>query len=147
MMKSFKNRASSTNFKVESKYILKLKELIRNFRQKKAFYLDHSKFATYVDPEYLSIFKEELIDFSKAWIRLQQKNMSSEKEPGLEGHANTRILHSLDVATNSYIVAKELLLNEDLAFIGGLIHDIGHFGYAHEGEYMLSNYLEDQRNL
>ena len=50
MMKSFKNRASSTNFKVESKYILKLKELIRNFRQKKAFYLDHSKFATYVDP-------------------------------------------------------------------------------------------------
>ena len=69
MMKSFKNRASSTNFKVESKYILKLKELIRNFRQKKAFYLDHSKFATYVDPEYLSIFKEELIDFSKAWIR------------------------------------------------------------------------------
>lgn len=109
--------------------------------------MTHSKFATYIDSQYLQVFQEELVEYSKPWIRLQQKNMSSEKEPGLEGHANTRILHSLDVATNSYIAAKELLLNEDLAFIGGLIHDIGHFGYAHEGEYMLSNYLEDQRNL
>ena len=142
MMKSFNNRVSSTNFKVESKYILKLKELVRNFRQKKAFYLDHSKFATYVDPEYLSIFKEELIDFSKAWIRLQQKNMSSEKNPGIEGHANARLLHSLDVAINSYISAKDQLLNEDLAFVGGLSHDIGHFGFAHEGEHILSNYLQ-----
>lgn len=141
-MKNFTDRPSSTKFKVESKYILKLKELIRNFRQKKTFYLDHSKFATYVDPEYLSIFKEELIDFSKAWIRLQQKNMSSEKNPGIEGHANARLLHSLDVAINSYISAKDQLLNEDLAFVGGLSHDIGHFGFAHEGEHMLSNYLQ-----
>ena len=141
-MKKFGNKPSSTNFKVESKYILKLKELTRNFRQKRAFYLEHSKFATYVDPEYLSVFKEELIEFSKSWIRLQQKNMSSEKNPGIEGHANARLLHSLDVATNSYISAKEQLLNEDLALVGGLSHDIGHFGFAHEGEHMLSNYLK-----
>ena len=141
-MKNFRNKPSSTKFKVESKYILKLKELIRNFKQKRSFYLDHSKFATYVDPEYLSVFKEELIEFSKSWIRLQQKNMSSEKKPGIEGHANARLLHSLDVAMNSYISAKEQLLNEDLAFVGGLSHDIGHFGFAHEGEHMLSNYLK-----
>lgn len=141
-MRNFKDNPSSTKFKVENKYILKLKELVRNFRQKRAFYLEHSKFATYVDPEYLSVFKEELIEFSKSWIRLQQKNMSSEKNPGIEGHANARLLHSLDVAMNSSISAKEQLLNEDLAFVGGLSHDIGHFGFAHEGEHMLSNYLK-----
>lgn len=78
-MRRFKNQASSADFKVESKYILKLKELVRNFRQRNSFYSEHSKFATYADPEYLSVFKEELIDFSKAWTRLLDKNMSSEK--------------------------------------------------------------------
>ena len=101
---------SSTNFKVENKYILKLKEIVRNFRQKNSFYSDHSKFATYADPEYLSIFKEELIEFSKAWIRLQQKNMSSEKEPGVEDHANSRLLHILDTAINASISSKEQLI-------------------------------------
>ena len=133
---------SSTNFKVENKYILKLKEIVRNFRQKNSFYSDHSKFATYADPEYLSIFKEELIEFSKAWIRLQQKNMSSEKEPGVEDHANSRLLHILDTAINASISSKEQLLHEDLAFIGGLIHDIAHLPFAHDGEQTVSKYLE-----
>lgn len=50
-MRSFKNQASSADFKVENKYILKLKELVRDARQKNSFYADHSKFATYADPE------------------------------------------------------------------------------------------------
>ena len=50
-------------FKLESKYNLKGKKYIRDFMEKQAFYLTHSKFATYIDPEYLTIFKEELIDF------------------------------------------------------------------------------------
>ena len=129
-------------FKLESKYNLKGKKYIRDFMEKQAFYLTHSKFATYIDPEYLTIFKEELIDFSKSWIRLQQKNMSSEKNPGSEGHANSRILHSMDVAINASVSAKEQLLNEDLAFVGGLSHDIGHFAFAHDGEHILSKYLK-----
>lgn len=141
-MRSFKNQASSADFKVESKYILKLKELVRNFRQRNSFYSEHSKFATYADPEYLSVFKEELIDFSKAWTRLLDKNMSSEKKPGAEDHANSRFLHILDVANNASISAKEQLLNEDLAFIDGLLHDLSHFPFAHDGEQTISNYLE-----
>lgn len=141
-MKRLKNKASSTDFKVENKYILKLKEILKNFRQKSSFYADHSKFATYADPEYLSIFKEELIEFSKAWIRLQQKNMSSEKAPGIEDHANSRLFHILDTAINASISAKDQLLNEDLAFIGGLIHDIAHLPFAHDGEQTVSKYLE-----
>lgn len=141
-MRSFKNQASSADFKVESKYILKLKELVRDARQKNSFYADHSKFATYADPEYLSIFKEELIEFSEAWITLQKTNMSAENEPGVEDHANSRPLHVLDTATNASISAREQLLNEDLAFVGGLIHDIAHFPFAHDGEQTISKYLE-----
>lgn len=142
-MKKINNAPSYDNFKLESEYRLKLKEKIRNFRQKKSFYIDHSKFATYADPEYLSIFKEELIEFSKSWVRMLQKNMSSEKKPGVEDHANSRLLHILDTAINASISAREQLLNEDLAFIGGLIHDIAHFPFAHDGEQTISNYLEE----
>lgn len=136
------NAIKSTKFKTENKTILKLKEMVKEFRNKNLFYLEHSKFATYVPNEYLSVFKEEVVEFSKAWIRMQQKNMSSEKNPGIEGHANTRGLHVMDTAVNAEIVAEELQLNKDLAFIGGLIHDIAHTSFAHEGEHFLSEYLE-----
>lgn len=141
-MENLKNNASAIKYKIESKSILKLKELIRTFREKKLFYLEHSKFATYADSEYLDVFQEEIIEFSKAWIRMQQKNMNSEKNPGLESHANARGLHVMDTAINAREVSKDLLLNEVLAFIGGLIHDIAHTAFAHEGEYLLSKFLE-----
>lgn len=146
-----KNLKNSTNqgyendvFTKESKTALKMKEMIRNFRKKNLFYLEHSKFATYIPDDYLTVFKEVIVQYSKAWIRMQQKNMSSEKNPGIEGHANTRGLHVQDTALNAQIAAQELLLNEDLAYVGGLIHDIAHTAFAHEGEHFLSTYLQKQ---
>lgn len=129
-------------YKKESKTALKFKEMMREFRKKNLFYLEHSKFATYIPDDYLTVFKEEIVEYSKSWIRMQQKNMSSERNPGVEGHANTRGLHVQDTALNAEIVAKDLLLNEDLAYIGGLIHDIAHTAFAHDGEHLLSLYLQ-----
>lgn len=134
--------SKKTVYKKESKTALKFKEMIREFRKKNLFYLEHSKFATYIPDDYLTVFKEEIVEYSKSWIRMQQKNMSSERNPGVEGHANTRGLHVQDTALNAEIVAKDLLLNEDLAYIGGLIHDIAHTAFAHDGEHLLSLYLQ-----
>ena len=137
-----KTDGKKTVYKKESKTALKFKEIMREFRKKNLFYLEHSKFATYIPDDYLTVFKEEIVEYSKSWIRMQQKNMSSERNPGVEGHANTRGLHVQDTALNAEIVAKDLLLNEDLAYIGGLIHDIAHTAFAHDGEYLLSLYLQ-----
>ena len=38
--------------------------------------------------------------------------MNSEKNPGLESHANARGLHVMDTAINAREVSKDLLLNE-----------------------------------
>lgn len=141
-MRNVKNEVKEQRFRAENRSILKLKQIIREFRKRNLFYLEHSKFATYIPDDYLTVFKEEIVQFSKAWIRMQQKNMSSEKNPGIEGHANTRGLHVQDTAQNAEISADELQLNKDLAYVGGLIHDIAHTAFAHEGEHFLSTYLE-----
>ena len=73
------NAINSTKFKTENKTILKLKEMVKEFRNKNLFYLEHSKFATYVPNEYLSVFKEEVVEFSKSWIRMQQKNLNGKR--------------------------------------------------------------------
>ncbi len=137
-----KNIKNAKRVFTESKSSLKLKEKIRNFREKNLFYLEHSKFATYIDPDYLRIYETELVNFTKKWIRMFDQNMSAEREPGMEGHANTRGLHSMDTEQGAKDVARKLLLNEDLARVGAKGHDLGHLIYAHEGEHRLSEYLK-----
>ena len=39
-------------YKKESKTALKFKEMLREFRKKNLFYLEHSKFATYIPDDY-----------------------------------------------------------------------------------------------
>lgn len=141
-MKKIKNSINKNKYKVENNSILKLKELVRDVRNKNFFYLEHSKFATYIDPEYIAIFETELVNFTKKWIRMFDQNMSAEREPGHEGHANTRGLHVMDTEQGAKDVARELLLNEDLARVGAKLHDLGHLIYAHEGEHQLSKYLQ-----
>lgn len=139
-MKNIKSKPKI--FQKENPIILKAKESLREFYKRKMFYGTHSKFATYVDPDYLRVLKTELVSFTKAFYREFDKNMDPESDPGIEGHANTRGLHSLDVSVNSKNSGNKLLLNEDLLEIGGLIHDLGHFAFAHDGEKIISNYLK-----
>ena len=147
MLKNLKSKAKSVDsgkrFKTESKAKLKIKEMMREFREKNLFYAEHSKFATYVDPEYLSIFETELVNFSKKWIRSFDQNMSAEKEPADEGHGNTRGLHVMDTEQGAKDIGRNLLLNEDLMRVGGKIHDLGHTNYAHDGEHIISKYLSE----
>lgn len=142
-MRKIKDNINVNKYKVENSNILKLKEMVRNARNKNFFYLEHSKFATYIDPEYITIFETELVNFTKKWIRMFDQNMSAEREPGHEGHANTRGLHVMDTEQGAKDVARELLLNEDLARVGAKLHDLGHLIYAHEGEHQLSKYLQE----
>jgi len=119
------------------------KQKLNEYREsEEEFYKTHSKFATYIDPEYLEIFETETISFSKSWIREFGKNMSPERDPGIEGHANTRGLHSLDVALGARDAARKTLLNEDLLRVGGLVHDLGHLAFGHDGEKIVSNYTK-----
>lgn len=147
MLKILKSKAKSVDsgkkFKTESKAKLKIKEMMREFREKNLFYAEHSKFATYVDPEYLSTFETELVNFSKKWIRSFDQNMSAEKEPADEGHGNTRGLHVMDTEQGAKDIGRDLLLNEDLMRVGGKIHDLGHTNYAHDGEHIISKYLSE----
>lgn len=147
MLKNLKSKAKSVDsgkrFKTESKAKLKIKEMMREFREKNLFYAEHSKFATYVDPEYLSTFETELVNFSKKWIRSFDQNMSAEKEPADEGHGNTRGLHVMDTEQGAKDIGRDLLLNEDLMRVGGKIHDLGHTNYAHDGEHIISKYLSE----
>jgi len=137
MKKDLKNK-----LKKENTIKLKAKKILRDFMEKKMFYTMHSKFATYIEPDYLRIFETELISFTKSFSREFSKNMDPERNPGKEGHSNTRGLHSLDVALNSRDSGNKLLLNEDLLRVGGLIHDLGHLAFAHDGEKIISNYLK-----
>lgn len=141
-IKNIKNIGTDVRYKTESITKLKMKEMIRTARNKNLFYLEHSKFATYIDPEYIAIFETELVNFTKKWIRMFDQNMSAEREPGQEGHANTRGLHVMDTEQGAKDVARELLLNDQLARVGAKLHDLGHLIYAHEGEHQLSNYLK-----
>lgn len=118
------------------------KQQLKEYREREEFYKTHSKFATYIDQEYLEIFETETISFSKSWIREFGKNMSPERDPGIEGHANTRGLHSLDVALGSRDAARKTLLNEGLARVGGLLHDLGHLAFGHDGEKFIGNYTK-----
>lgn len=102
-------------FRKENNISLRLKGELRDIREKKLFYLEHSNYATYADSEYLNTFIEELIDYSNSWTRLGQKNMNPEKNPGPEGHANARIYHSIDVSECGKLSSRDLLLNELLA--------------------------------
>lgn len=143
MGREIRNKKTLKDFQIEGKMKLKLKEIIREFREKNLFYLTHSKFATYIDPEYLGVFETEIVNFSKKWIRAFDQNMSAEKDPAIEGHGNTRGLHVMDTEQGAKDIGRELLLNEDLLRVGGKIHDFGHTSYAHDGEHLISAYLEE----
>lgn len=57
-------------------------------------------------------------------------------------HYRTRLSHTLEVAQIARSIARELMVNEDLAEGVALAHDLGHTPFAHTGEEILAACME-----
>jgi dGTPase len=55
----------------------------------------------------------------------------------------TRLTHSLEVAQIGRTIARNLLLNEDLAEAVALAHDLGHTPFGHAGQDELNDCMKD----
>ncbi len=72
---------------------------------------------------------------SKSFRRLMHKTQVFLLPTG--EHYRTRLTHTLEVAQIARIIARALLLNEDLCEAGALGHDLGHTPFGHAGELVM----------
>lgn len=72
---------------------------------------------------------------SKSFRRLMNKTQVFLCPAG--EHYRTRLTHTLEVSQIARIIARALLLNEDLCEAGALGHDLGHTPFGHAGERMM----------
>ena len=79
---------------------------------------------------------------SSAFRRLDAKTQVFVSFSG--DYYRTRLTHTLEVAQIARTLARGLSLNEDLAEVVALAHDLGHPPYGHCGEYMLDELMADQ---
>ena len=73
---------------------------------------------------------------SKSFRRLKHKTQVFLQPEG--DHYRTRLTHTLEVTRLSRVVARALMLNEDLAEAIALGHDLGHTPFGHAGERALN---------
>lgn len=79
--------------------------------------------------------------------RIKQMSITSLVYPGAN---HTRFEHSLGTAYLSSVIAQRLGLDDDTARrvkLCGLLHDLGHTAFSHEGEDVLKKYLGDHESL
>ncbi len=77
---------------------------------------------------------------SSAFRRLKYKTQVFVYDEG--DHYRTRLTHTLEVAQITRSIARELMVNEDLAEGIALAHDLGHTPFAHIGEDYLAKCME-----
>lgn len=78
---------------------------------------------------------------SKSFRRLKHKTQVYIKTFG--DHYRTRLTHTLEVAQIGRTIGVGLGLNETLIEAIALGHDLGHVAFAHNGEEVLDEFLED----
>lgn len=89
-----------------------------------------------VAPEMLYLVDRSRIVHSQAFRRLEYKTQVFVNHLG--DHYRTRLTHSLEVGQISRIMSRRLKINEDLAEIIALSHDLGHPPFGHAGEDALN---------
>ncbi|MDR3597010.1 deoxyguanosinetriphosphate triphosphohydrolase [Clostridium sp.] len=78
---------------------------------------------------------------SKSFRRLKHKTQVYIKTFG--DHYRTRLTHTLEVSEVARTIGVGIGLNENLIEAIALGHDLGHVAFAHNGEEVLNEYLDD----
>jgi dGTPase len=84
---------------------------------------------------------KDRIIHSSAFRRLEYKTQVFVNHAG--DHYRTRLTHTLEVTQIARIISRELGLNEDLAEVLALCHDLGHPPFGHAGEDGLNEAAKD----
>jgi dGTPase len=79
---------------------------------------------------------------SRAFRRLEYKTQVFLNVTG--DHLRTRLTHTIEVAAIARNIARALRLNEDLAEVIALAHDLGHPPFGHKGEMVLARLMKKQ---
>ncbi|HSB47539.1 MAG TPA: HD domain-containing protein [Candidatus Bilamarchaeum sp.] len=93
--------------------------------------------------------EERIID-SEDFQRLRRIRQMSVTNLVYPGANHTRFEHSIGTAHLSAIIARKLGLEPDLVSkvkLYGLLHDIGHTAFSHEGEDIVKKYVGDHEEL
>jgi dGTPase len=79
---------------------------------------------------------------SRAFRRLEYKTQVFLNGTG--DHLRTRLTHTMEVAAIARNIARALRVNEDLAEVIALAHDLGHSPFGHSGEAVLNRLMRGQ---
>lgn len=93
--------------------------------------------------------EERIID-SAEFQRLRRIKQMSITYLVYPGANHTRFEHSLGTAYLSWVMAQKLGLDSDAAKkvkLGGLLHDIGHVAFSHEGEDVLEKHIGSHEEI